>query len=135
LAREEFFTQFLREHSIEPQIWRGASTTYETGQQAMRELLVGLNPPEGVFCINDLMACGCIDTARHEFKRRLPEDLCILGFDDIAQAAWAGYDLTTFAQPYAEIATAVVQSLSSNAQPSARLTLTARPVWRGTMRS
>jgi DNA-binding LacI/PurR family transcriptional regulator len=101
----------------------------------MRELLVGLNPPDGVFFINDLMACGGIDTARREFKRQLPEDLCILGFDDIAQAAWSGYDLTTFAQPYREIAAAVVQSLSSSPPPSLLLTLTARPVWRGTMRS
>lgn len=136
LAREEFFIKFLHQHQIEPQLWRGASTSYETGQTAMRELLVGLDPPDGVFCINDLMACGCIDTARHEFKRRLPEDLCILGFDDIAQAAWSGYDLTTFAQPYAEIAEAVVQSLTPQlGQSSSRLVLNARPVWRGTMRS
>lgn len=136
LAREEFFTGFLRDHQIEPQIWRGASTTYETGQQAMRELLVGLAPPDGVFCINDLMACGCIDTARREFKRRLPEDLCILGFDDIAQAAWSGYDLTTFAQPYAEIANAVVQCLANTpSQPRPGVHLTARPMWRSTMRS
>jgi DNA-binding LacI/PurR family transcriptional regulator len=82
------------------------------------------------------MACGCIDTARHEFKRRLPEDLCILGFDDIAQASWAGYDLTTFAQPYGEIAQAVVQSLAiqPNVQNS-KIMLYARPVWRSTMRS
>jgi DNA-binding LacI/PurR family transcriptional regulator len=136
LAREELFSAFLRAQNITPQLWRGASTSYQAGQQAMRELLVGLDPPDGVFCINDLMACGCIDTARHEFKRRLPEDLCILGFDDIAQAAWAGYDLTTFAQPYAEIAQAVVQSLA--VQPSAhnaKIILYARPVWRGTMRS
>lgn len=136
LAREEFFIKFLRQHNIEPQLWRGGATNYETGQQAMRELLVGLNPPDGVFCINDLMACGCIDTARHEFKRRLPEDLCILGFDDIAQAAWSGYDLTTFAQPYAEIAAAVVQSLALPPDlASSRLVLNARPVWRNTMRS
>jgi DNA-binding LacI/PurR family transcriptional regulator len=136
LAREEFFIAFLRAQNITPQLWRGASTSYEAGQQAMRELLVGLDPPDGVFCINDLMACGCIDAARHEFKRRLPEDLCILGFDDIAQAAWAGYDLTTFAQPYAEIAQAVVQSVA--VQPSAqdsKIMLYARPVWRGTMRN
>jgi DNA-binding LacI/PurR family transcriptional regulator len=136
LAREEFFIKFSREATIEPQLWRGGATNYETGQQAMRELLVGLDPPDGVFCINDLMACGCIDTARHEFKRRLPEDLCILGFDDIAQAAWSGYDLTTFAQPYAEIAAAVVQSLALPPDlASSRLVLNARPVWRGTMRS
>ena len=136
LAREEFFIKFLREQNIEPQLWRGGATNYETGQRAMRELLVGLNPPDGVFCINDLMACGCIDTARHEFKRRLPEDLCILGFDDIPQAAWSGYDLTTFAQPFAEIAAAVVQSLALPPDlESSRLVLNARPVWRGTMRS
>jgi DNA-binding LacI/PurR family transcriptional regulator len=136
LAREEFFIAFLRAQNITPQVWRGASTTYEVGQQAMRELLAGLDPPDGVFCINDLMACGCIDTARHEFKRRLPQDLCILGFDDIAQAAWAGYDLTTFAQPYAEIAQAVVQSLTPQASAlNSKITLNARPIWRGTMRS
>lgn len=135
MAREEFFTTFLQAEGIAPQIWRGASTTYQTGQQAMRELLIGLDPPDGVFCINDLMACGCIDTARHEFKLRLPEDLCILGFDDIAQSAWAGYDLTTFAQPYAEIAAAVVQGLSAEKPgPATRLILAAPPVWRGTMR-
>jgi DNA-binding LacI/PurR family transcriptional regulator len=137
LAREDQFTRFLRAEGIEPQIWRGQSTTYQTGQQAMRALLAGLAPPDGVFCINDLMACGCIDTARREFGLRLPEDLCILGFDDIAQAAWAGYDLTTFAQPYAEIAQTAVNSLTPQSETmSARdIVLTARPIWRGTMRA
>ncbi len=136
LAREDLFTRFLRAEGIEPQIWRGQSTTYQTGQQAMRELLVGLERPDGVFCINDLMACGCIDTARLEFGLRLPEDLCILGFDDIAQADWAGYDLTTFAQPYTEIAQFVVASLSpSETMTADRIILTARPIWRGTMRA
>jgi len=134
-AREELFSRFLRVEGIEPQIWRGPSTTYQTGQQAMRALLVGLTPPDGVFCINDLMACGCIDAARHEFGLSLPRDLCILGFDDIAQAGWAGYDLTTFAQPYAEIAEAVVKGLTPPEPPgAARLLLAARPIWRGTMR-
>jgi DNA-binding LacI/PurR family transcriptional regulator len=132
-AREDLFAHFLRAEGIEPQIWRGASTTYQTGQEAMRALLVGLSPPDGVFFINDLMACGGIDAARHDFGFSLPRDLCILGFDDIAQAAWAGYDLTTFAQPYAEIARAVVEGLGE-AGPARRL-LVARPVWRGTMRA
>lgn len=134
-AREDHFTQFLVAEGISPQIWRGPSTTYQTGQQAMRELLVGLTPPDGVFFINDLMACGGIDTARHEFNLRLPQDLCILGFDDIAQAAWSGYQLTTFAQPYAQIAASVVQSLTAAPDEMAQpIVLPAAPVWRGTMR-
>ncbi len=135
-AREDYFCQFLQAEGIQPLVWRGLSTTYQTGQQAMRELLVGLDPPDGVFCINDLMACGCIDAARHDFGLRLPDDLCILGFDDIAQAAWAGYDLTTFAQPYAEIAQTAVDSLTQpEINQHRRITLTARPIWRGTMRA
>lgn len=135
-AREDHFIHYLRNEGLTPQILRGQSTTYQTGQQAMRELLVGLNPPDGVFCINDLLACGCIDAAKNDFKLRIPEHLCILGFDDIAQAGWSGYDLTTFAQPYAAIAASVVQSLSANTgQTPERIVLTARPVWRGTMRS
>ena len=134
-ARETYFISALHEIGVEPLVWRGRSTSYETGQVAARELLTDSTPPDGVFCINDLMACGFLDAARLELGRRLPDDLCVLGFDDITQAAWGSYRLTTFAQPYVEISEAIADLLK-RADPEApgTICLNARLEWRNTMR-
>ncbi len=134
-ARETYFISALREKGIEPMVWRGHSTSYEGGQLAARELLAGVTPPDGVFCINDLMACGFLDVARLEFGRHLPDELSVLGFDDITQAGWSSYRLTTFAQPYVEISEAIA-GLLKQPRDEARDTirLAARLEWRNTMR-
>lgn len=71
-----------------------AEYRYEGGVRAAERLLAGGDPPDAVFCANDLVAIGVIDTARR-LGLRIPEDLMVAGFDDIAAAGWAAYDLTT----------------------------------------
>ena len=56
---------------------------------------------DGVFCVTDLLALGFLDAARLDRGRRVPDDLSVIGFDDIPQAAWGAYRLTTFRQPVA----------------------------------
>ncbi len=51
---------------------------------------------DGLFCINDYMACGVIDRLR---KDRALGKVRVVGHDDIPQAGWAAYDLTTILQP------------------------------------
>ncbi len=80
-----------------PRVERG-NFDYESGMAAGRRLFAQEEKPDGIFCANDMMAMGVMDVARSEFKLRIPEDLGIVGFDDIPQAAWATYDLTTFRQ-------------------------------------
>ena len=63
--------------------------------EAARLLLGRPRPPEGVFCVTDLLACGLIDGAR-TLGIDIPRELCVIGFDDIPQAAWPAYGLTTF---------------------------------------
>ncbi|WP_434585431.1 substrate-binding domain-containing protein [Klebsiella sp. R390] len=91
------------------------TTSYHTGVLAARELLSQATPPDGVFCVTDLIACGFIDAARHEFGLRIPQDICVIGFDDIEQASWQGYQLTTFSQPLAEMAKAACERILSPA--------------------
>ncbi|WP_309083424.1 LacI family DNA-binding transcriptional regulator [Chelativorans sp.] len=55
-----------------------------------------LDGVDGVFCVNDYMACGLIDGLHRQGGR---DSIRIVGHDDIPQAAWSAYDLTTISQP------------------------------------
>lgn len=84
--------------------------TYESGQQGLRELMKRFdNGPDAVICANDVMAVGCMDTARAEFSLRVPDDISIVGFDGIAPTLWSGYNLTTIRQPVQSMAEATVE--------------------------
>jgi DNA-binding LacI/PurR family transcriptional regulator len=50
---------------------------------------------DAVFAANDVGAFGVMDALRHELKLRVPEDVMVVGFDDIDQAHWKSYNLTT----------------------------------------
>jgi LacI family transcriptional regulator len=83
---------------------------YESGYQAVREFLAMDEPPTAVFACNDLMAVGAISGVR-ENGGRVPEDLAIVGFDDIALASFTNPPLTTIAQPQYEIGVLAAQML------------------------
>ncbi|NDJ61957.1 MAG: substrate-binding domain-containing protein [Chloroflexi bacterium] len=79
--------------------WRRAQAdyTYETGFAAAHDLLAGSDPPDALFCANDIMALGALDAVR-QIGARVPEDVSIIGFDDIPMAGWGAYHLTTIRQ-------------------------------------
>ena len=54
---------------------------------------------------------GVIDYARHKLNIKIPDDLSIIGFDDIPSAAWLGYDLTTVRQPFGKLVDNTIQVL------------------------
>ena len=63
---------------------------------------------DAVFCGDDILAMGALDACK-EGGRSVPYDIGILGFNDIAMASWAAYDLSTIRQPIAEIIMAAVE--------------------------
>ncbi|GAB4535756.1 MAG: substrate-binding domain-containing protein [Roseibium sp.] len=111
-------------------------TSYRTGLDVGTRLLTLAERPDGIFCATDLIACGVADAARRRFKLRVPEDLSVIGFDDIEQASWESYNLTTFRQPVEEIAEAAVDYLEQvpDDEPHT-VTLSSRLVWRGSIRA
>jgi len=72
------------------------SFTVESGEAAMRELVARDSSIDGVFASNDLMAIGALQ-ALHDAGRRVPDDVAVVGFDDIV-ASTAVPALTTMAQ-------------------------------------
>lgn len=81
-----------------PEIAAGAFT-YQAGYAAALRCLGGAERPDALFCASDILAAGVLDAARHALRLRVPEQLIIGGFDDIALAAWPAYDLSTLRQP------------------------------------
>lgn len=89
----------------------------ESGYQAGRELA---ERPEvsAVFVASDEMAFGLI-RALHEGGRRVPEDVSVVGVDDVRLAAYCTPALTTVAQPFSELARAAVASVTSRLEDRA----------------
>lgn len=78
-----------------------ASYSAASGYAAMRRLLVRGARFSAVFCGNDTVAFGAM-TALREAGRRIPEDVAVVGFDDIPMAAHAVPPLTTVVNPAVE---------------------------------
>lgn len=99
-----------------------SSLDREGGADALEKLLSAARPPSAVLCLNDLLALGALQ-ATHTLRIRVPEQLSIVGFDDIAMAAYAAPPLTTVAQPKTELgrtaAQMIINQLNSSQAPTA----------------
>jgi LacI family repressor for deo operon, udp, cdd, tsx, nupC, and nupG len=82
----------------------------ESGALAGERLLGRDQPPTAIFCFNDEMAMGVIETARRR-GMRVPNDLSVVGFDDIRFARIVDPPLTTVAQPMRQIGEGTVRML------------------------
>lgn len=136
VGRENGFRHAAREAGIACEEELLGATSYETGLELGMALLTRRERPDGIFCTTDLMACGIMDAARWRLGITVPDKLSVIGFDDIPQAAWEGYNLTTFRQPVAEIANAAVDWLNSDTDPvpAAEMVLKPRLVMRSSTR-
>lgn len=136
MARENAFLAATQKEGLDTMVWREGPTGYATGAAGARRLLSGRQRPDAAFCVTDLMACGFLDVARHDFGLNVPGELCVIGFDDIEQADWASYRLTTFAPPIEEIATHAVKLATGAASDGSgeRVTCHAPLIWRATVR-
>jgi len=92
----------------------------------------------GLFCATDLMAIGALDALRFDLGVAVPDRVQVVGFDDIEQAGWAAYDLTTIRQDVDAQADTVIHLLvERNADPALPIRLEhghLTPVLRGTTR-
>jgi LacI family transcriptional regulator len=107
----------------------------ERGYTAAQELLARPRPPTAIFASSDTAAFGVLSAAR-DAGLRVPEDLSVLGFDDIVEAAWFGAGLSTVRQPLREMGRVAVQRLISlladPAQPPGRIVMETELVVRHT---
>jgi LacI family xylobiose transport system transcriptional regulator len=93
---------------------------FEDGLNHARELLRLPDPPTAVLCGNDLQAFGVYEAAR-QAGLRVPDDLSVVGFDDITYARWCGPPMTSVRQPLADMGAAaaeLVLALAAGEQPT-----------------
>lgn len=90
-------------------LWRGGFTS-QGGYEAMHAILRTEQAPSAVFVCNDLMAIGALRTLR-EAGRRVPDDVAVVGFDDIEAALYTAPPLTTVRSPMGEQASRTVRLL------------------------
>lgn len=95
----------------------GDSESVQIGADGMRELLARREAPTAVFAINDLYALGAYLGAT-SLGLRVPQDISIVGFDDIVFAEIANPPLTTIRQPTAAMARSIVASLLAEIEPA-----------------
>jgi LacI family transcriptional regulator len=89
--------------------------------EATRQLLTGPEPPTGLFAANDVSAIAAMAVAR-DLGLRLPEDLSVVGFDNVPESALCTPRLTTVAQPIQEMgfrAVSVLIGLIGGVDPDA----------------
>lgn len=86
----------------------------DEARAAARRMFAGQQEPDrpdAVFVCNDHMAFGVMDVLRHELGLRVPQDVSVVGFDDVAVAGWPAYDLTTLRQQSQKMVDATVEML------------------------
>ncbi len=112
LDREKGFGERLRERGCPDWLYEPGEYTYESGFAAAQRLLARNDPPDAIFCANDIMAMGALDAAR-ELAIKIPDALSIIGFDDIPAAGWPAYRLTTIQQPVDQMIEATLEMLDA----------------------
>ncbi|ANL36710.1 LacI family DNA-binding transcriptional regulator [Rhizobium phaseoli] len=98
LERETAFLATAESLGASVTVQRGGDSDYDGGVTAGRALFSGTIKPDAVFCANDQIAFGLMDVVRQEARLRIPEDVAVIGFDDVPESAWLSYQLTTFRQ-------------------------------------
>nr|MDT0660501.1 substrate-binding domain-containing protein [Micromonospora sp. DSM 115978] len=104
---------------LEDRFVRTGRFYFEDGLAFGRDLLATDDPPTAVICGNDLQALGVYEAARRA-GRTIPDDLSVVGFDDIVCTRWSGPPMTTVRQPFEEMgaaATRLVLTLADGEQP------------------
>jgi len=83
--------------TVPPEYVEEGDWSVESGRRAISKLLALPTPPTAVFAASDTMAIGALDAAE-KMNYRVPEDIAIIGFDDIPAASWVRPQLSTVAQ-------------------------------------
>ncbi|WP_245895091.1 LacI family DNA-binding transcriptional regulator [Devosia submarina] len=136
-AREQMLRTVMVERGLPPPIIAPSDYSYDMAYSATLDLFRVGKGADAIFAANDVGAFGVLDALRHELGLRVPEDVKVVGFDDIAQSHWKSYNLTTVKFDLQERVRALVRlilrRLNNPDAPALEETLQTRLVVRGTV--
>ena len=98
------YRQALSSHDIsfDPDLVKPGNWEPSSGYEMTQALMALGNPPDAIFCANDMMAVGCLDALR-ELGLKVPDDISLIGFDDREIAQFTRPPLTTLILPHYEM--------------------------------
>lgn len=98
------YRQALASHDIvyDPKLVKPGNWEPSSGYEMTHELMKMAEPPDAIFCANDMMAVGCLDALR-ELGLHTPRDVSVIGFDDREIAQFTRPPLTTLVLPHFEM--------------------------------
>ncbi len=105
------FYKGLAQHGLTVAARAVGGYQFEGAAAAARSLMAASQRPDAIFVANDHMAFAVMDVLRSEYGLSVPEDISIVGYDDVPEAAWQGYDLTTVSQSPEQMIDATVDIL------------------------
>lgn len=122
--------------AFDPALVISGDFDYASGFAAGAELLALPDRPTAIFAASDQMALGVYEAARQQ-GLRIPDDLSVVGFDDLPEAGWASPPLTTVRQPLSEMgslaARTLVRLIRGETVESPRIELSTRLVQRASV--
>lgn len=110
-GRADAFRAIAETRGLPCETFLADDQTYEGSRAAIAAAGPTVARVDGLFCATDLMAIGALDGLRRDLALSVPDDVQVLGYDDIEQASWASYDLSTIRQDVEEQTEAVIQLL------------------------
>ncbi len=138
IDREAGFLEGLRDANVPLFARNIGNFNFETAKQAARTMFSAVEKPDAVFVANDHMAFAVMDVLRFELGLSVPDDVSVVGYDDVALAQWPSYDLTTIRQPanrmVSETTNALLARLNDPTVPARQIVLEGPLMIRGSAR-
>jgi DNA-binding LacI/PurR family transcriptional regulator len=107
----------------------------DEARQAARKMFSAEKIPDAVFVANDDMAFAVMDVIRFELGLKIPEDVSVVGYDDVPVASWPAYNLTTVRQPanrmVAETVSILIDSIENKSNEPRRIVIDGPLIIRG----
>ena len=97
--REAGFIEELKKHKRSLYAREVGNFNMDEARQAARKMFTAREIPDAVFVANDHMSFAVMDVIRFELGLKIPEQVAVVGYDDVPVASWPAYDLTTVRQP------------------------------------
>lgn len=137
--RHRGFADGLAAHGLEPLTVVEGRYDRDLAAEATLKLMSRATPPDAIFVANDHMAFAVLDALRNRLGLKVPEDVAVIGYDDVPLAAWDAYDLSTVRQPVNRMVDATVETILGKIgdpdRPAQKIEIDGPLILRGTTRN
>ena len=136
--RETGFVEELKQQGMSLYAREVGNFNADEARQAAHKMFSGGKIPDAVFVASDHMAFAVMDVLRFEIGLKIPEQVSVVGYDDVPVSSWPAYDLTTIRQPanrmVAETVSMILESIENTKTKPRQIKIDGPLIMRGSTR-